>query len=121
MYKILMIDDNFEMVKLFTEYLKTENILLDSEADGFSGSDKALSDNYDLIIMDVNMPLLDGINATKKIRHLEKKRNYICAFTAFPEQNGIKSDNLFDAVISKGSASLLLKSIKSILKKQIAI
>ena len=61
------------------------------------------------------MPVLDGIEATKKLRQFEKKRNYICAFAVDTDQEGLNDKNLFDAVLHKKNAPQLLKSIKSMM------
>jgi CheY-like chemotaxis protein len=46
------------------------------------GAEMALAKNYDLILMDLQMPIMDGISATAKIREAEKKKNIIVALTA---------------------------------------
>ena len=111
-----MVDDDIHIINLFKECFEYSEITLDYETNGIEGAYKALENKYDLIIMDINMPLNNGIEATQKIRALESKHNFICAFTSNPELSDIKEKNLFDAVLPKENATLLLKTVRTILK-----
>jgi two-component system response regulator CpxR len=64
---ILLIDDDAELVELLSEYLACENITLTSCLDGASGLAKAFDDKFDLILLDVMMPLLNGFDVLKAL------------------------------------------------------
>ncbi len=57
---LLLIDDDQELVSLLSEFLSHENFHVDSTYDGESGLHKALSGNYDLILLDFAMPRMSG-------------------------------------------------------------
>lgn len=64
---ILLIDDDDELAELLTEYLATENINVTSCLDGASGLAKAFDDTFDLILLDVMMPILNGFEVLKAL------------------------------------------------------
>jgi two-component system response regulator CpxR len=65
---ILLIDDDMELCSLLKEYLEDEGFELEICHEGIAGSDKALSQTYDLIILDVMLPGCNGFEVLKKIR-----------------------------------------------------
>jgi two-component system response regulator CpxR len=64
---ILLIDDDDELAELLTEYLASENINVTSCLDGVSGLAKAFDDSFDLILLDVMMPILNGFEVLKAL------------------------------------------------------
>jgi two-component system response regulator CpxR len=64
---ILLIDDDEELAELLTEYLASENIKVTSCYDGASGLAKAFDDSFDLILLDVMMPTLNGFEVLKAL------------------------------------------------------
>jgi two-component system OmpR family response regulator len=66
--KILIVEDNDRLRKSLLDYLRDEGFVADSAADGEEGLYKALNWPYDLIILDVMLPLADGFTVLKKLR-----------------------------------------------------
>ncbi|NQY50770.1 MAG: response regulator transcription factor [Colwellia sp.] len=64
---ILLIDDDQELAELLTEYLACEKIKVTSCLDGASGLAKAFDDCFDLILLDVMMPVLNGFEVLKAL------------------------------------------------------
>ncbi|WP_019027635.1 response regulator transcription factor [Colwellia piezophila] len=64
---ILLIDDDDEFAELLTEYLASENIKVTSCLDGASGLARAFDDTFDLILLDVMMPVLNGFEVLKAL------------------------------------------------------
>ncbi|KGJ86472.1 response regulator transcription factor [Colwellia psychrerythraea] len=64
---ILLIDDDAELAELLTEYLACENIQVTSCLDGASGLARAFDDSFDLILLDVMMPVLNGFEVLKAL------------------------------------------------------
>jgi two-component system response regulator CpxR len=64
---ILLIDDDAELAELLSEYLASENISLTSCLDGASGLAKAFDDKFNLILLDVMMPVLNGFDVLKAL------------------------------------------------------
>ena len=86
--KILLADD-YEFNRLFlTEILEKLGVEVDTAVDGEDAVKKALKNDYDLILMDVSMPNIDGIKASQMIK--EKKSLPIIAVTAHAFEEDIK-------------------------------
>lgn len=66
--KLLLVDDEIELVSALSVILKQNKYLVDCAYDGEEGLDLALSAIYDVIILDVMMPKLDGFSVLKRIR-----------------------------------------------------
>ena len=68
MHKVLLIDDDTELVGMFQDYLQQEGFAVDCALDGEAGSRLALSGDYAMVVLDVMMPRLNGIGALRAIR-----------------------------------------------------
>ncbi len=68
--KILAVDDSASMRQMVTFTLKGAGYEVEEAADGKEGLDKAKSSKFDLVISDVNMPVMDGIALIKELRTL---------------------------------------------------
>jgi DNA-binding response OmpR family regulator len=71
MKKILIIEDDLSIAELEKDYLEMSGMSADICADGVEGLDKALKENYDLILLDIMLPCLDGISVLKNIREIK--------------------------------------------------
>lgn len=68
-FKILLVeDDEYVQLTLFKTLLNTNKFNIDLAYDGALVLQEVVGNNYDLILMDVNLPNLDGIHITKLIR-----------------------------------------------------
>lgn len=83
-YNTLLIDDDTEFCDLLTEYLSGEGFIITVAHDGQSGAEKAIASNYDIIILDVMLPKLNGFDALKKIK--AKTNTPVLMFTAKGEE-----------------------------------
>lgn len=68
MAKMLIVDDEQNIREIIREYAEFEGYETDETDDGMKAVRMAREENYDLIIMDVMMPKLDGYSAVKEIR-----------------------------------------------------
>ena len=68
MNKVLIIDDDEELCELVKEFLSTEDFEVVSVHDGESGLDEARSGNYDMAILDVMLPKMDGFDVLRNLR-----------------------------------------------------
>ena len=91
---ILLVEDNDINREIVFAYLENTDIFIDVAENGVEAVEKYLESNgkYDLVFMDIHMPLMDGYTATKRIREEERNRGWapinIIALTA----NAFKED-----------------------------
>lgn len=82
--KVLLVDDNPANLQLASELLRGLNTEVITANNGKQAIDICTEDEFDLIFMDIQMPGMDGIEATKHIRAMEteRRRTPIIALTA---------------------------------------
>ena len=68
MSKILIVEDELSIAELEKDYLELSSFEVDIETDGKSGLERALAEDYDMIILDLMLPEMDGFEICKKIR-----------------------------------------------------
>lgn len=69
--QVLLVEDNETNRFVARAMLEEEGCVVTEAVDGMDGVAKALEKRFDLILMDISMPRLDGIEATRDIRHSE--------------------------------------------------
>jgi len=74
MTKILYVEDNEDNIFMLTRRLSRRGYDVSVAKDGEEGIEKALSEQPDLILMDVVLPLLGGLEATRKLKSLPDTR-----------------------------------------------
>lgn len=72
MDKILIIDDDEELCELVSEYLTVEGFDISCVNDGASGLESALSGEYDMAILDVMLPKMNGFDVLRNLREQSK-------------------------------------------------
>ena len=66
MYKLLVVDDEEKIRELIGKYAKFEGHEVDFAEDGMQAIEKCRDNNYDIVIMDIMMPNLDGFSACRE-------------------------------------------------------
>lgn len=66
--RILVIEDEIHLAEALVHLLKKQNYIVDNDYDGEAGLDDALSGIYDVIVLDVMLPKLDGYSVLKELR-----------------------------------------------------
>lgn len=69
--RILIVEDELPLAEALTQILRKNNYTVDAVNDGESGLDNALTNIYDLIVLDIMLPKMDGITILKTIRKEE--------------------------------------------------
>lgn len=71
-YNLLLIDDDLELSELLTEYLTGQGFNISVAYDGETGMSKANAVQFDLILLDVMLPTMDGFEVLKQLRLTNK-------------------------------------------------
>ena len=66
--RILLVDDDAELTELLRDYLEREGFAVRASHDGATGVTAALSNRYDIVVLDIMMPGMSGIEALARIR-----------------------------------------------------
>ena len=72
--RVLIVEDNVDNQNLAKRILQKAGYLVDLAENGQQGVEAAQKFHYDLILMDIQMPVLDGFGATLQIRDWERKQ-----------------------------------------------
>ncbi len=116
--KILIVDDEVNIRAVVREYAEFEEFEVDEAENGMEAVEKCKQNHYDLVIMDVMMPKLDGYSASKEIK--KHKNTPIIMLSA----RGEEYDKLFgfeigvdDYVVKPFSPKELMARVKAVLKR----
>ena len=118
--KILLVEDNELNYEIAKTVLEEAGFRVDGASNGKEAVDKATNNTYDVILMDIQMPIMDGYEATKELRRLGN-RTPIIAMTAnaFSEDRKKAEDVGMDGYIAKPiDVNKLVSAITNILGDQ---
>jgi len=71
--KVLLVEDNLINVMVGQQILEKAKLIVDVANDGMSAVEKIKEKDYDVVLMDIQMPVMDGYTATKEIRKFNKE------------------------------------------------
>ena len=66
--RVLLVDDDQVLSSLLSEYLQTEGCFVDTAEDGIEASNRVQQQTFDIMVLDIMMPKLNGIDTLKSIR-----------------------------------------------------
>ncbi|MBB1488910.1 response regulator [Oceanospirillum sediminis] len=119
MHKILLVEDNLSLAESISDYLTMEGFTVGTEPDGAQAEQRILSEQPDLIILDLMLPGKDGLSICRDIR--AHYSGMILMFTAKESE----IDNIVglelgadDYLIKPVNPRLLLAKIKSLLRRE---
>ena len=92
--KILVVEDHLDTLDMMTFFLKRQGYVVITANDGQEGFDRALSEAPDLIVTDIQMPNLDGIEMIKLIRREPQLASIpVIVLTAYREGRTMQAIN----------------------------
>ena len=106
-FRILVVEDNLINQLVTKKIIEKNNYICKVVDDGFAALDILEKEDFDLILMDINMPLMNGFETTKRIR-LKGFRTPIVALTAFDK------DEITDEAISSGMNDIIIKPFEPV-------
>ncbi|WLD28420.1 Sensory transduction protein regX3 [Clostridioides difficile] len=115
---ILVIEDDSNIQELISEFLSAEGYQVESANDGLEGIQKFKQGSYDLVILDIMMPNLDGYGVCKMIR--KSSSVPIIFLTALNDEGDqLKGFDLEcdDYITKPFSFNLLIKRVEAILRR----
>ena len=111
--RILLVEDSPYNCMVVRAYVKNKPYEIDYAEDGAIGVEKFMRGKYDLVLMDIRMPVMDGYEATRKIREWELQQNQkptpIVAITAAALEQDIQESML------AGCTAHISKPVKKVL------
>ncbi|TCS93442.1 response regulator transcription factor [Hazenella coriacea] len=117
-HTILVVDDEDRIRRLLRMYLEREGYLIDEAEDGEQALEKAFETDYDLILLDLMLPGMDGLDVCEEIR--KKKATPIIMLTARGEEanrvEGFEAGT-DDYVVKPFSPRELVHRVKAVLRR----
>ncbi len=102
--KILVVDDNQAVLDSLSAMLTAHGYYVDTACNGLDASEKSQSENYDLLIIDHLMPIMNGIQLVKNLRQIVQYSLTPVIFMTTQGQSAVQSEyqsGLFNALVDK--------------------
>ncbi len=119
MYKILVVDDEFRIRQIIRKYAEFEGYEVDEATDGMQAIQVCRRNQFDLIIMDVMMPELDGFSACREIKKFSPETPIIMLSARGEEYDKIHGFELGsdDYVVKPFSPKELMMRVNAVIKR----
>lgn len=102
-HKILIVDDDTPIRELYQQLLEGEGFEIQTAADGKEGLEKITSGGFDLILLDIMMPQIDGIGILENLLEEKVKHPPILLMT------NLINDPVTKEALQKGAIACLVK------------
>lgn len=79
---VLLVEDNRGISEMVGEFLERRGYSVDYAADGVTGLHLAVSNSYDVVVLDLMLPGMDGVDVCRKLRQEAKKATPVLMLTA---------------------------------------
>ncbi len=119
MTRILIVDDEEKIRQMIRKYAEYEGFETDEAEDGLQAVEKCSINQYDLVVMDIMMPNLDGFSACKEIKKTQPDLPFIMLSALGEEYDKVHGFDLGvdDYVVKPFSSKELMMRIHAILKR----
>jgi len=101
---ILVVDDNKDLLNTFALILKRKGYIVDTAEDGMQAINKFTAHHYDIVLMDVKMPQIGGLEALHRMKEYDPKARIIL-MTAYLDETQLKQ------AIQEGACGALYKPV----------
>lgn len=109
-YRILLVEDDVFLQEICTEKLRKSQYTVDTASDGKTGLQKIRDNTYDVILLDIMLPELNGLDVLKIYTQeypKQEERSYVVMLTNLSEQEQI------DKAMNLGAHDYLVKAYSS--------
>ena len=103
--RILVVDDNEDLLKTISIILKKTGFYVETAADGFVAVDRYLHGDFNVTLMDIDLPGINGVEAFRLIREMNPGAPVIL-------MTGYSDEDLTQLAISEGAHCVLHKPIR---------
>ena len=80
--RVLVVEDNIDIAENIADYLEAQGHVTDYAMDGIGGLHLALTQNFDVIVLDIMLPVMDGLTFCQKLRKEGRKQTPVLMLTA---------------------------------------
>lgn len=109
--RLLLVEDNAMNVELFTAALETDGHEVVVEREGRAGLARALAESFDLVILDVQLPGMDGVAIVRELRAADRRGPIVAlSSSAMADQVQRGMEAGFDAYLTKPIAPADLRA-----------
>jgi heavy metal response regulator len=117
--KILVVEDETKVANFLRKGLQEEGHVIDMVHDGEEGLSRATSDDYDLIILDIQLPGLDGLAVLRRLREKKSTPVLLLTIRATIEDKVLGLDSGADDYLTKPFAfEELLARVRALLRRR---
>ena len=93
---VLLVEDHRDIAEMILEFLEQRGFAVDYAGDGLTGLHLAVTNPYDVIVLDLMLPGLDGVALCRKLRpEARNETPLLCYHTPYREATGIRPLPLF--------------------------
>src|SRR5690625_848556 len=119
---ILVVDDEERIRRLLRMYLEREDYIIEEAENGSEALDLALKNDYDVILLDIMMPEMDGIEVCKELRK-EKTTPVIMLTAKWEEANLVQGLEIGadDYIVKPFSPREVVLRVKAILRRSTSV
>jgi DNA-binding NtrC family response regulator len=104
--RVLLVDDNEDLLETFTQILRRKGFYVENANNGLTAVERYFQGEFDVTLMDIVMPELNGVEAFQLIRKIDTKARVIL-------MTGYSDDELMQVAIDKGAWCILHKPIRA--------
>lgn len=103
---ILLVDDDTDIKDIYLEILTTAGYKVDMAVDGEEGLTKIIQNSYDLVLLDIMMPKLDGLGVLKALKEKYQNLN----LPPIVMISALNQDEIISQAMSLGAKGFMKKS-----------
>lgn len=103
--RILIVEDDLFIRELYQKQLQMAGYEVDVAVDGLEGRDKVLSGQYDLMLLDIMLPKMNGLDLLKNIKENDQKRNLPVIILS-----NLGQDSVVEKGLSLGAINYIVKA-----------